>query len=613
MSKLKVDQLSTTDESVILNVEDLNKSSAIQPEVGTASRSLQAILSDSVNLSNYSGADPTGLNPSDAAFIAAIADANGRYINVNPGTYLLNTTINALNKHFRFNGDVVLTGSGYLQKAIIERISSTTGLTSIGSEGTRNTDGDPHYGANVAFGNTAGNVVGLQIGGANPINGTDGNIFFADGYPSWTSLQSGHYPNPTEFAVQPSTKAGRCTPVVGTNQVTVLSGPGLGADEIGKTVWIKDSGYTVASVAAGSFTVSALGGGSVSFTSNAPHTYVCCYIWGRGKCNVSGTSITRISGDPFVPINNIPTTFVVNGVTTTQASYTSSWGATLAASAGTANNVDYYWWGSVDNLSAAMRLHRVTGAGYEENISLIAFAKGYYHLHSAAGGPDQYPLYLGVGFDSSGNARRSITLDGDNGIVTLGGSYGRSGLEVSYREETSADVNRFRIDSATAGNAPNFYAIGPDTNVNMLLTAKGTGVIQTNSELRANAAVYPNVTSAYSLGRSGNLWSQVWAANGTIQTSDARLKDFEDLSDAELKAGLKLAKLMRKFKWKDKSDDLFHIGILAQEVVSVFAENGLDALEYGLVHYDVENDIYSVSYSELNSLCIAALVNKIGE
>ena len=611
MSNIKVNQLTTLDESRVVNVADINKASAISPEVGTANRSLKQVVSDEVNLSNYLGSDPTGASSSDAAFTAAMADANGRKIVVNPGTYQISSILDASGKHFVFNGTVVLTGTGYLQKAVIERINTSTGGMSFASEGTRNTDGAPHYGANFAVGNTAGNVVGLQIGGGNPINGTDGNIFFADGYPSWTSLQSGHYPNPTEFAVQPATKAGRCTPVVGTNQVTVVTGPGMSTDEIGKTVWIKDSAYVVATVASGSFTVTAIGGGAVSFSRATPHTYVCCYIWGKGKCNVNGTAVSRISGDPFVPLNNIPTTFVVNGVSTTQASYTDSWGVTLAANAGVASNVDYYWWGSVDNLSAALRLHRITGGGYEENISLIAFAKGYYHLHAAGGGPDQYPLYIGCGFDAGGLARSSITVDGDNGLVALGGKYGRSGLEVSYRDEGAADGNRFRIDAATSGNAPTFYVVGPDTNASMRLKAKGTGVIQTDSELSANAAIYPTVTGTFSLGRSGNLWSQVWASNGVIQTSDARLKDFEDLEEAEYKVGLQLSKMMRKFKWKDQSDNKIHIGVLAQEVVEVFKQHGLDALDYGVVYY--EEGFYSVSYTELNSLCIAALAAKMGE
>jgi len=88
------------------------------------------------------------------------------------------------------------------------------------------------------------------------------------------------------------------------------------------------------------------------------------------------------------------------------SAYTDSWNATLTASAGTASNVDYYWCGSVDNLSSSLRVHRISGAGFEENISLIASARGCYHLHTDAGGTDQYRLYIGGGYDGEGTARR---------------------------------------------------------------------------------------------------------------------------------------------------------------------------------------------------------------
>jgi len=176
-------------------------------------------------------------------------------------------------------------------------------------------------------------------------------------------MQPSKYPSPVELAIQPSSQAGKCTTVAGINQVTIIGGAGLTSAEVGKTVWLKNAGYTVARVENNKFTVTNLNGTAVSFSSSATITYICCYIWGSGKCNVSITAITRIFGDPSIPFNNIVTTFVVNGVTTTQAAYTDFWSATLSASAGTVSNVDYYWWGSVDNLFAALRVHRLSGLG----------------------------------------------------------------------------------------------------------------------------------------------------------------------------------------------------------------------------------------------------------
>jgi hypothetical protein len=44
-------------------------------------------------------------------------------------------------------------------------------------------------------------------------------------------------------------------------------------------------------------------------------------------------------------------------------------------------------------------------------------------------------------------------------------------------------------------------------------------------EVKSNGATRPAADNAYTLGDSTNRWSAVWAANGTIQTSDARDKD----------------------------------------------------------------------------------------
>lgn len=530
-------------------------------------RTVASVLSDTLNIKTI-GAKGDGVTDDTAVF--QISTPAGKPVHVPSGSYVINSVVDATGRHFIFEEPVTIVGNGYLKNATVERINTSTGSRSISTEGTRGTDGAPQYSANFKFGRNAGNVSGLQVGGGNPIDGNFGNILFADQYSGWTSVQPGKFPSPVEWAVQPASKAGRATTVAGTNQVTVNTGAGLAAAEVGKTVWLKDVGYTVASVASGSFTVTNLNGTAVSFATSTTLTYVCCYIWGQGKCNVNGTSITRLSGDPFIPLNNVATTFIVNGVTTTQATAIDSWNATLTASAGTATNVDYYWWGSVDNLVAAYRLHRGTGMGFEENISLIAYAKGYYHLHAAGGNTDQYPLYIGSGYDPDGNAVRSITVDGTRGIVALGGAYGRASAEFGYRPFATGDVNRFRFDSGLTGNPAALTALGPDTNVNITLAGKGTGFIQTNSVLRPNANIVPNVDNAVSAGISGNRFSSVWAANGTIQTSDGTKKT--DIKNSEL--GLDFIEALRpvSYRFKEGGNVVTEIEDGFEEVEEVVTE-----------------------------------------
>jgi hypothetical protein len=80
----------------------------------------------------------------------------------------------------------------------------------------------------------------------------------------------------------------------------------------------------------------------------------------------------------------------------------------------------------------------------------------------------------------------------------------------------------------------------------------------------------PNEDGAQSLGTAFNRWSDVWAANGTIQTSDARLKQ----AVTDLPYGLPEVLRLRPvtYEWKDRADGRRHLGLIAQEVQRVLPE-----------------------------------------
>lgn len=128
-----------------------------------------------------------------------------------------------------------------------------------------------------------------------------------------------------------------------------------------------------------------------------------------------------------------------------------------------------------------------------------------------------------------------------------------------------------------------------------------------------------------SCGVAGGSWSEVFAINGTINTSDARLKKAEPIPDAVLDAWSEVEKV--QFKWlsaiEEKGEDSarWHIGVLAQDVISAFENHGLDATKYSVLCWDewpeqviVTDDIettiqagerYAIRYSEAAQLDIA--------
>jgi hypothetical protein len=96
------------------------------------------------------------------------------------------------------------------------------------------------------------------------------------------------------------------------------------------------------------------------------------------------------------------------------------------------------------------------------------------------------------------------------------------------------------------------------------------------------------VDNAKDLGRADVRFDDIYATNGTIQTSDRNDKqDIEELSEAEQRVAVAAKALMRKFRWKDavveKGDDArIHFGIIAQDLQAAFEAEGLDAGRYAM-------------------------------
>lgn len=110
-----------------------------------------------------------------------------------------------------------------------------------------------------------------------------------------------------------------------------------------------------------------------------------------------------------------------------------------------------------------------------------------------------------------------------------------------------------------------------------------------------DATFGPVTDNTHSLGHASARWSLVYAATGTINTSDPSLKRFtcdhtgQDAADQEMKALAMAVKRIpvKTYQWLDaiaeKGDDArTHIGVSAQDVLDAFEAEGLDARRYAL-------------------------------
>ena len=135
------------------------------------------------------------------------------------------------------------------------------------------------------------------------------------------------------------------------------------------------------------------------------------------------------------------------------------------------------------------------------------------------------------------------------------------------------------------------------------------------------------------LGSSNARWDDVYATNGTIQTSDRNEKqNIAELSEAETRVAVAAKGLLRKFRWVDavekKGDEArTHFGIIAQDLQDAFTAEGLDAGDYAMFisttwwehngeQYSVQSDApegavektrLGVRYPELLAFIIASI------
>ena len=92
--------------------------------------------------------------------------------------------------------------------------------------------------------------------------------------------------------------------------------------------------------------------------------------------------------------------------------------------------------------------------------------------------------------------------------------------------------------------------------------------------------------NAIDLGSSSQRFDDIFATNGSIQTSDQNEKQqIASLTTAEITAAKALSKLFKTFKWNSavtaKGDEArTHTGHIAQEVQTAMTDAGLDAADY---------------------------------
>ena len=116
-----------------------------------------------------------------------------------------------------------------------------------------------------------------------------------------------------------------------------------------------------------------------------------------------------------------------------------------------------------------------------------------------------------------------------------------------------------------------------------------------------------------SCGTSGSRWTAIYAAKGTIQTSDKNEKEnINDIDERYEKMFMQLRPVT--YRWKNiyshENHDRLHCGLIAQEVYEALINNGLSMETFAVVGKDDLNtptpdgrtERWNMNYSELHGL-----------
>jgi hypothetical protein len=233
------------------------------------------------------------------------------------------------------------------------------------------------------------------------------------------------------------------------------------------------------------------------------------------------------------------------------------------------------------------------------NDSLVSTGPNQFLIRSAGG--------VGIGTDAP-QEQLHITRPGLKSAIFLGGSSTPGPHGIVFDDETPADGVQL------------FFRTGPNRLV-LEKSSGGTDVDGTDAffydrdddNFAFAGTVRPMVDKTYSLGNGSFLWSEVFAANGMINSSDRRLKKNIRPTTYGIDDVMELRPV--EFEWIEGDPDQSKLGLIAQETESVIPEVVVppsgDEGHYGLRYADLVPVLISAIQEQQD--VIESLSNRVAE
>lgn len=264
--------------------------------------------------------------------------------------------------------------------------------------------------------------------------------------------------------------------------------------------------------------------------------------------------------------------------------------------------------------NAAVGLYALRGGGE-------SFGNGTSQNYCTAVGA--YSLFLGNGpfnaalghqAGSKNVGAYNTYLGAETGSVTTGISGGYN-IFIGYRSGANAAQSNIGQNSIAIGDGSyttgdNAVAIGSN------VSAPANNFVVCNA---SHTFFKPSADNVTAMGGPVNRWTVVYAATGSINTSDERQKQqVKPIDSAAIRAWAKVEYCQYKFNdavEKKGEGARWHFGLIAQRVKEAFESEGLDPFAYGVLCYDEWDggNRYGVRYEEALALECAYLRSQLNK
>jgi hypothetical protein len=230
---------------------------------------------------------------------------------------------------------------------------------------------------------------------------------------------------------------------------------------------------------------------------------------------------------------------------------------------------------------------------------------------------------LGIYRESDDSAPALLALSKSRGkaslpVPTLAGDYIGQIRFNAYEGATPGFVLGAYITAYTVGVAG---VSGVATDISIGTSGGGAAPVE-RLRIASSGAVLPGADNTQSLGAGGLKWSAIYSGTPTIQTSDAREKEWlGGFNDAEIAVGNRLLSDLGTYKWlasiaQKGAAARIHSGVTAQNVAKAFSAEGLDPAAYASWCADpAENGgiRYGIRGESLLFLLVGALAKRVAD